>query len=214
MKKIMFLIAAMFAAVFANAQTIVNWESMDTTMGSIDVIHPVVYYDTTTVDSSIVTYDTVGDVIDTNYTTVQITTIDTMYNDNQWFLVAMPADSVMFGYWINEWYNTDTTVLDTVYSDFNLIDIEECGYDSVMCKAYFIVPNSITNVTAEKILAYPNPTNGIVRFSKPLVEYYVYDECGRPIMSGMYSNAIDLSNYNSGIYFIKTRNGITKIVKC
>jgi len=197
----MFMMAAMIVAGFANAQTIVNWCVMDSTMGSIDVIHPVVHYDT------VVVYDTVGDAVDT------ISNVDTVYNDNQWFLVAVPADGVLFTYWINEWFNSDTNVCDTVYSDFNLIDVTDCGYDSVMATAYFMEPNSITEAHMENIKAYPNPTTGIVRFSKPIDEFYVYDECGRPIISGLNAKFVDLTGFNSGIYFIKTKNGILKIVK-
>ena len=213
MKKFIFLLAAMFAVVFANAQTIVNWDVMDSTKGTIDVIHPVVYYDTTTYDSSVVVYDTVGDVIDTNFTTVTVTVIDTIYNDNQWFLIAVPAEDMLFTYWVNEWSNSDTVVYDTVYSDFNLIDIDSCGFDSVMCIAYFMEPNSINEVQMENITVYPNPTTGIIRFSQPVGEFYLYDECGRPVMNGINANMIDMTKYNSGIYFIKTRNGISKIVK-
>lgn len=201
MKKFMFMMAAMIVAGFANAQTIVNWSVMDSTMGSIDVIHPVVHYDT------VVVYDTVGDVVDT------IANVDTVYNENQWFLVAVPVEDMLFTYWINKWFNSDTNVCDTVYSDFNLIDITDCGYDSVMATAYFMELNSITEAQVENIRVYPNPTAGIVRFSKPIDEFYVYDECGRPIISGLNANFVDLTSFNSGIYFIKTKNGISKIVK-
>ena len=213
MKKFMFLLATMFVALFANAQTIVNWDVMDSTKGTIDVIHPVTYYDTTVVYDTTVAYDTIGDVIDTMYTYDTIANVDTVYNENQWFLVAVPVEDMLFTYWINEWSNTDTVVYDTVYSDFNLIDITECGYDSVMCTAYFMEPNSINTVQLENIKVYPNPTTGIVRFSKPIGEFYLYDECGRPVINGINANFINLSGFNSGIYFLKTRNGISKIVK-
>ena len=215
MKKVIFMFVAMFATMFATAQvTDVNWNVNDSAMGTITCIHPVVYFDTIVTYDTAMVCDTVGDVIDTNYVYDTITVVDTTYNTNQWFLIAEANDGYIFGYWVNTYTNADTTVSDTVLSEFNLIDITDLDYDAVTCIAYFDALESITDIEhINGITVYPNPTTSIVRFSRPVTEYWLYDECGKSVMCGVNGNMIDMSAYPSGMYFLKTRTGVTKIIK-
>lgn len=57
---------------------------------------------------------------------------------------------------------------------------------------------------------YPNPSNReVVRFNQTQ-DVKVYDTLGKLILSAKNTNAIDTKSFNTGIYFIKTENGITK----
>ncbi len=68
-------------------------------------------------------------------------------------------------------------------------------------------PNvSTTVVNQQSIALFPNPTSGIINIQSGKAENYKYnvtDALGRVIVSGTNSNSqIDLTNYNSGAYFI------------
>ena len=61
---------------------------------------------------------------------------------------------------------------------------------------------------------FPNPSqnniiiNGIKDFS-----YEIFSVKGDKIMDGIYSNQINISNFSSGIYFIKVGDQTIKFVK-
>ena len=236
MKKVFILLAAMFVAMVGNAQTIVEWSVNDTNMGHVEVIHPVAHYETDTlVDTvyqytynydSIISIDTIFDTngivdhFDTVYfyeldTVVDsLIVLDTFYNENEWFMLAVPNDSVMFGYWVNNYISNDSSAIDTVYSDVNLIDITDCVFDTVKSTAYFLQVNSIKQAKSNgKLSVYPNPTSDIVYFKNIVKEYYVYDANGRGVVCGVNARMVDLSHYTSGIYIIKTNVGTVKILK-
>lgn len=57
---------------------------------------------------------------------------------------------------------------------------------------------------------YPNPSNReLVRFNQAQ-DIKVYDTLGKLILSAKNVSSIDTKSFNSGIYFIKTANGVTK----
>ncbi len=58
----------------------------------------------------------------------------------------------------------------------------------------------------EFIKVYPNPSNGIVFFSKPS-DFSLFSVSGNFIFSGKNANQIDLSTLSNGVYFIKTDIG-------
>lgn len=62
------------------------------------------------------------------------------------------------------------------------------------------------------VIMYPNPSNkGIVYFNKPL-EMEVYDISGKLILSKKETSNFDTSLFASGIYFIKTSKGTSKLI--
>ena len=62
------------------------------------------------------------------------------------------------------------------------------------------------------VIMYPNPSNkGIVYFNKPQ-EMEVYDISGKLILSKKETSNFDTSLFASGIYFIKTSKGTSKLI--
>lgn len=76
-------------------------------------------------------------------------------------------------------------------------------------------PNQIIDgleaADAEKFTVFPNPTQGIVNFSKT-AEFKLIDISGRVIANGR-SNKTNLSELRSGLYFIVVNNRVYKISK-
>lgn len=71
-----------------------------------------------------------------------------------------------------------------------------------------------------RLLVYPNPSEGIFRVSKAVnagnFEYQVVDMKGRLLLSGTLKKpleTIDLSHFQSGVYFLQTPVGSTKLIK-
>lgn len=64
---------------------------------------------------------------------------------------------------------------------------------------------------AENFTITPNPSTGVFYLSKN-VEYTVYDEKGRIILSGK-SDFVDIQEFSSGIYLIKTKEEIIRVSK-
>lgn len=63
---------------------------------------------------------------------------------------------------------------------------------------------------------YPNPTNGIVNLksiNNLNNQIELYDFLGNKLLSLKRQGVVDLSNFDSGIYFIKMGNEINKIIK-
>jgi hypothetical protein len=56
-------------------------------------------------------------------------------------------------------------------------------------------------IRENNIVIYPNPTTGIINFSKP-VDIKVYNVNGDLIISDVYKSLIDLSKYSDGLYNI------------
>lgn len=79
---------------------------------------------------------------------------------------------------------------------------------------YDTQPGCITNVDEvleSSLSIYPNPTSGVVTFSKR-VNYELFDAQGLLITKGK-NDRIDLSNFSDGIYFVKTNKGQLKVLK-
>lgn len=196
MKKLLFLIFAFVCAAHSNAQMTVKYGVNDLRMGNITCIHPVVTYDTTVVSDTIINIGTVS-------------------NWNQWYLLAEPKNGYIFSHWICLRYRNGVISTDTVYSEVNFIEDCHDNTDSVIATAYFKDIASLLE-NGEKtswLVAYPNPTNSTVHLNCIVEEYYLYDEFGNAIVSGANANLIDLSEYRSGIYFLRTEYGIIKIIK-
>lgn len=63
---------------------------------------------------------------------------------------------------------------------------------------------------------YPNPTNGVIKINSANIisEISIYDIFGKEIQTmELRNNTIDLSDLKSGVYFLKTKFGMKKIIK-
>lgn len=70
---------------------------------------------------------------------------------------------------------------------------------------------SSNEVEKQNLTVYPNPTNGIINFNETkFIE--IYDVAGKMIFGGK-TNVFDLSNFEDGLYIIKSANSINKILK-
>jgi len=64
-----------------------------------------------------------------------------------------------------------------------------------------------------KIRVYPNPSNSRIYILGAKEEIYVHDIMGKEIFSDKYVNSVDISNWESGIYFVKSGDSVVKIIK-
>ena len=93
---------------------------------------------------------------------------------------------------------------------------ENNGYIIEISGIYNPILTSITDVTSqsEKLVLYPNPTNGIINFSNEDFEgVTLYDAVGIK-MTYTKEKFIDMTNYRNGIYFLLFDNGYkAKVIK-
>ena len=134
MKKILFVFALMLTLAFgAIAQTTVQVN--DTNAGYIEQ-YPAIANIT---EDTLITYDTVGDVVDTIETIVY----DTTYIEGYYDYRAIANEGYQFAYWevtttYNKWYEYDTLnnliEIDSVWQDINIqpnIEIDPDTYDTI-----------------------------------------------------------------------------------
>ncbi len=75
------------------------------------------------------------------------------------------------------------------------------------------------DITKKYSLLYPNPTKDIIYMTDEMSEVEVYNAVGQKILDLSNTKTIDLSKYNSGVYFIQTKNKansvitLTKVIK-
>jgi hypothetical protein len=67
--------------------------------------------------------------------------------------------------------------------------------------------------TVSTIRVYPNPSNSRVYILGATEEIYVHDIMGKEIFSDKDVNSVDISNWESGIYFVKSGDSVVKIIK-
>ena len=71
----------------------------------------------------------------------------------------------------------------------------------------------LTNTTTKSAVSvYPNPASEKVSFSKSLTDVTVFNALGNVIETAATSAGLNVSNYNAGIYFIKSAEGTTQFV--
>lgn len=71
----------------------------------------------------------------------------------------------------------------------------------------------ITSIELTDLTIYPNPSGGIFYFSEvPSNGYEVLDLQGKSLFKA-FNQEIDLTNFDSGIYFVKTEQRIYKIIR-
>ena len=68
----------------------------------------------------------------------------------------------------------------------------------------------INENSTDSFVLYPNPSNGLIQFSKDLngASYSVLDAAGRTIQSGAANSSLDVTKLQSGVYFLSVNNQI------
>jgi hypothetical protein len=79
------------------------------------------------------------------------------------------------------------------------------GCDSVITLNLTINTNGIDEDANQRLYAYPNPTNGVltVKSNLEVTDIRVIDFAGRTILQEINSDQIDLTPFESGVYFIE-----------
>ena len=102
-------------------------------------------------------------------------------------------------YWLNDECYAWVISVDDYCCNNEWDNICQLTYD--YCLGSWSGPLPPSRISSEKILIYPNPTSGLVNFSRP-IDVTVYDYTGRKIIDNKNKSNIDLSEYSSGIYNI------------
>jgi len=73
----------------------------------------------------------------------------------------------------------------------------------------------IDDTTFENVKLYPNPVKDILHFSKEIHKITLTDLTGKVLSIQSNSNQINMSGYQSGVYFviIETENGLKETKK-
>ena len=76
------------------------------------------------------------------------------------------------------------------------------GLNNCPSSTYIDEPNSQSSFTI-----YPNPTSGkIIISGSTLSQLTIYNSLGEKILEAKHTNAVDLSNYSHGLYFLQVRS--------
>lgn len=103
---------------------------------------------------------------------------------------------------------------DADWSEANWTEIDEWTSFSKDCENM-----SVADQQVQKLILYPNPTNGLINFSEKVWSVSVYDLTGKVLKSYDFPvQSISISDLMPGIYVIKTiqkggKKGIHKVIK-
>lgn len=195
MKKVLFILVALFATMTATAQTVyqngcISVSVNDTNYGTVRVVNPVI------------TYDTVGDVI------------DTIRNETQWLFFPIENDtSIRFNCFVAEIFG-DTNYVDTLFDRFYFFDT--VGHDSLALHAYFYDSQlGLPEIDDSDVFTvYPNPTGSIINFNRIVkVPVYVFSSDGKMALSTINTNRIDMTGFPRGMYFIRMKGYTCRVLK-
>ena len=79
---------------------------------------------------------------------------------------------------------------------------------------YYELPGaSIETNEAISLTGYPNPTNGFVYFTQPLLNVSVINSAGQLLLNYSTCSTLDLTAYPNGIYFIHSDAGVVRVIK-
>lgn len=94
------------------------------------------------------------------------------------------------------------------------------GNEDVIMERYHNNPLSLTEFQDQRTIVYPNPSNGIFTIEQDFYSetdmYQITDITGKAIATGELGDKqtqIDLSSAQSGVYFLKTSNGVFRLLK-
>jgi hypothetical protein len=116
-------------------------------------------------------------------------------------------------YYIGGWFSCGLTVGTTVLQNTGQSDFFVAKYGSNDCSL------SVAEQEINEIVAFPNPTKGLVRFSglEQATKIQVYSPLGQLVLEKSATNEIDLSSFARGIYLVKVfdreRISVMKVMK-
>ena len=99
----------------------------------------------------------------------------------------------------------------TSYNPYALIDYP-ISVTEVKVGACPVAVGLTNAATKSTVSVYPNPASEKVSFSKSLTDVTVFNALGNVIETAATSAGLNVSNYNAGIYFIKSSEGTTQFV--
>ena len=99
-------------------------------------------------------------------------------------------------------------------SFFGVIDIDGNGMSAFQVMSFTIQGTNVGNVTAEAFEIYPNPAQEVLYFKNfnQIEKIKIYNTTGQMISIDKHKSQIDLSNFESGIYFINLHTKSGKII--
>lgn len=195
MKKVLFIAVALLATMTATAQTVyqngcISVSVNDTNYGTVRVVNPVI------------TYDTVGDVI------------DTIRDETQWLFFPIEKDTnIRFNCFVAEVFG-DSNYVDTLFDIFYFFDTD--GHDSLALHAYFYdLRLGLPEIDDSDVFTvYPNPTGSIVNFNRVAkTPVYVYSSDGKMVLATINTDRVDMTDFPSGMYFIRTKGYVCRVLK-
>ena len=155
--------------------------------------------------SSIVTFDVVNGNGTLNATVdgVAIASNDTVTDNTDVVFTANPATN----YIVKQWVVNDTIVVGNITNSFTLNSLSNNVTISVEFELVDGINEEMKNST---IRIYPNPTTAYLNISAE-VEYVVFSITGQEIIKG-FGNRIDVTNFNKGVYILKTNNDSKRFI--
>jgi hypothetical protein len=85
-----------------------------------------------------------------------------------------------------------------------------CRFDMVTVSAATTLGVSQFEANANEFRVYPNPSNKEVVTFNQTQDIEVFDTLGKLVLKAKNTNSIDTKSFHSGIYFIRTGNGLTR----
>jgi len=136
------------------------------------------------------------------------------------------ADSQTFTFSANSGYEISQVLIDNL-NNFPAVAAGTYTFTNVAAnhtiEVYFSPITGISEVTAEKMTIYPNPTNGQLRVSGDILdgkdrEIIIYNVVSQVVFTYQLSKlshetTIDISHLANGLYFLKVGGKVVKIVK-
>lgn len=186
---------ALLATMTVTAQTVyqngyISVSVNDTNYGTVRVVNPVI------------TYDTVGDVI------------DTVRNETQWLFFPIEKDTnIRFNCFVAEVFG-DSNYVDTLLDAFYFFDT--VGHDSLALHVYFYDSQlGLPEIDDSDVFTvYPNPTGSIVNFNRIVkVPLYVFSMDGKMVLSTINANRIDMTGLPKGMYIIRMKGYTFRVLK-
>jgi len=136
------------------------------------------------------------------------------------------ADSQTFTFSANSGYEISQVLIDNL-NNFTAVAAGNYTFTNVTAnhtiEVYFSPITGISEVTAEKMTIYPNPTSGQLRVSGDIWdngdrEIIIFDVIGQVVFTSQLSKlspetTIDISHLANGLYFLKVNGKMVKVVK-
>ena len=133
--------------------------------------------------------------------------------ESGWQLCAdmdAPGD---FQYWTIRYYGYYPEVInDTLYETCIYIDTADMNWRELAIICWYIPKLSIQEIDEKQLSIYPNPCHDMLYLKGILEEVYIYDSKGRLLMVHK-GNRLNISGYSPGVYVLKNKGKVYKILK-